>query len=996
MSAVPAFVSAVPSAVTVTYYSNGTQYSEETVNYGEPVSAPLAPAVPAGMTSFIGWSAEINGPENLYDFSVPVSEDLNLFAQFSDKYLISFKDAGGDIYYTRLVEADGYAVPPKAPPSGTDDVFVYWVIDNTYDMYDFSLPVNSNIVLRPVYDNSYYIYFNSMKGMPVEKQFIGAGEKADEPEEPLRAGYNFVFWSTKMDADPNYSGNAYDFSAPIDESLTLYAIWKPDELNKPEVKVIVWNEKEGLPLQFDKMDPKNYVYYDSFVIWELAGSTVEITESEMNQSYDYYIPAHSVFYRSVPAVVEGDGTTAVNVYYTNKIYTLFFNLNDTAAEMTDRGQSPEMTYTNSANPEEQHSIEVKVNMPVEEIWPLNGNDNFSIYKTDSSSSFQGWMIPLGLNDATGSSSYMIWVSKRMTVTAEMLPDSSYGNGSETGFTLDAYWISNGQDTGLRYMFEALPDEEKTGDAGVDYIEYGGKVYMNSTYSQIALSDGSAFKLKSIEGRTAVTEYALGFNDSSAELEELTGMNFTQYLIYDRMRFSLDFDTMGGSSISGETDIMSGEKLSTYVPAAPTRADYIFVGWYEDREYQKPYDLKNSSMPNRNLELFAKWERAGVTASFFDQDGGTLLGVQNLEYGGSVRPPANTDPYFLEIGTPYENSGIFKGWYQTLSNRLVVPYTFSNSIEKDVEIYGLYKTSGFRVTYDENGGTGKAPTDEETYKLNVLAPVKNASLQKESMILAGWQKIDSTGVIYYPGSTIKMYGNVDFEAVYAHSDSLVNLVYNTNYDGSTETKTDTVIEGRSYALRDDRTFKRSGYVLTGWSETPGATVPQYACGGEFLIPDGGASLYATWEEVQYFTVTFEIRDSEKHKGEITSQYEFKVEKGAPSVQAIPVAVRPSVDIIPDANGEYKYRFTGWDALPTFILKDLIVYANFENLERGGGSTGGATVVENMAGAEDSGSQAEDPMPGYETPLPPENPPRIIGLFLIAVGFFTFVRKQDQEE
>lgn len=998
MSTAPALISAAPSTVTVTYYSNGTQYGTETVNYGESAAAPIAPAVPAGMVSFIGWSTEINGQEKLYDFSAPVTGNLNLFAQFSDKHLISFKDADGDIFYTQLVEADDYVVPPEAPPSGTNDVFVYWVIDNTYDMYDFSLPVNSNIVLRPVYDNSYYIYFNSMKGTPVDKQLVGDGEKADEPEDPARTGYEFVFWSKAMDADPNYAGNAYDFSAPVTESLTLYAIWKPDEVNKPEVKVIVWKEKEGLPIQFDKMDPSNYVYHDSFIIWESAGSTVDIAESEMKQYYDYYIPAHSEFYRSVPAVVEGDGTTAVNVYYTNKIYTLYFNLNSTNAEMTDSSRSPQKTYTNTINPEDQYSIEVKVNMAVEDIWPLNGNDNFSIYRTDSVSSFQGWMIPLGLNAETGSSSYTIWVSKRQTVTAEMLPDSTYGNGSETGFTLEGYWISNGRDTNLRYMFEALPEEEKTGTAGIDYVEYNGKLYINSSYSQIALSNGSAFLPKSIEGKTALTEYALRLNETTGELETITGTDFNQYFIYDRTRYSLDFDTMGGSSISGETDIMSGETLSNYMPADPTRTDYVFVGWFEDREYQKPYDLENSIMPNRNLELFAKWEHAGVTATFFDQAGGTPLGVQNIELGGSVRQPANTDPYFLEIGTPYENRGVFKGWYQTLNNGLVVPYTFSTDIEKDVEIYGLYKTTGFKVAYNENGGTGTVPTDEETYKVNALAPVKNAALSKGSMILAGWQEKDKAGIIYYPGSTIKMYGNVGFEAVYANSDELVNLVYNANYDGSSETKTDTVIEGRSYALRDNQTFKRSGYVLTGWSEISGATTPQYSCGEAFLIPSGGTTLYATWEEVQYFTVTFEIREADQHKGVITSQYEFKVEKGALSVQAIPVAVRPSVDIIPDANGTLKYRFTGWEALPVTILKDLTVYANFEDLEKSGGGSGGTAVIEDKDNGNDAGSNADDPTQGYENPLLPGNPISRIAIYLfpLAIVIFAYVRKQDQEE
>ncbi|WNY23392.1 hypothetical protein MmiHf6_06990 [Methanimicrococcus hongohii] len=1000
LSVVPIPALAGGSTATVTFYADSKTYDTETVNVGETASVPIAPAVPAGMVSFIGWSKEINGADQLYDFSTPVTGNLNLFAQYSDKHLISFKDSDGDIFYTQLVEADDFVVPPEAPPSGTNDVFVYWVIDNTYDIYDFSLTVNSNIVLRPIYDNSYYIYFNSMKGTPVDNQLVAKDDYADEPTAPARDGYVFAFWSKKMDADPNSSGEAYDFSAPVTESLTLYAIWKSDDVNKPEVKIIIWKEKDNLPLQFDKTDTKNYVYHDSVVTWASAGSTFEVNESDMNSDYSYYIPEHREFYRSVPAVIEGDGTTSVNVYYTNKVYTLYFNLNNSYAEMEDRSNSLAKTYTYSVNQGDQYSIQIKLGMDIEDIWPVNGNDNFSITHSGTSA-FQGWLIPLGLNAETNTSSYTVWVSKRQIVTAEMLPDATYGNRSETGFTLNGYWITNGNDTDLKYLFEALPGEGKEGVAGIDYVEYNGKLYINSTkYSQIALSNGSAFLPKYIEGKTALTANALQFNPATEELEAIPSTNFTQYMVYDRQRYSLEFDTMGGSSVNSESGILSEEPLSSYLPADPTRQDYLFVGWFEDREYQRPYDLKNSTMPNRNLELFAKWEHAGVTATFYDQNGGTELGSQGVALGNAVIAPTNANPYFLEVGTAYPNLGVFKGWYHTLNNGLVVPYDFSVGIEKDVEIYGLYKTTGFKVVYDENGGTGDVPTDAETYKVNALAPVQNAALTKGTMILAGWQEADKTGMIYYPGSTIKIYGNVDFEAVYADSDSMVSLVYNANYDGSSETLTDTVIEDRSYALRDNQTFKRSGYALTGWSETPGATTPDYGCGDGFLIPSGGTTLYATWEEVQYFTVTFVIRDADLHKGQITSQYEFKVEKGAASVQAIPVAVRPSVDIIPDEYGEFKYRFTGWDALPVTIQKDLTVYANFENLDKGSsGGSGSASAAENDDD-NDGGSAASEVAPGqgFENALPGDfvlrNP--VIWIFPIAVVVFAYVRKQDEDE
>lgn len=1016
MSMMPSVVSADPLTVTVTYYSNGMEYSKETLTSGEKASSPIAPAVFAGNVSFAGWSKDPDGINNLYDFSTPVTENLNLYAQFSDKYLVSFKDADGDIFETQFIEAGEKVTPPTAPPSGTTDVFSYWAINGTDDIYDFNLPVNSNIILKPVYGNSYYIDFNSMKGTPVVDQLLAEGEKVSEPADPTRAGYEFAFWSKTMDAEPHITASAYDFSEDVTESFTLYAIWKANETNKPEVKVIIWKEKENLPIQFDKTDPSNFVYHDSFILEEKAGSIISIEENEMNNQYSYYIPEHSEFYRSVPATVEGDGTTSVNVYYTNIVYTINFHLTELNAEMIDSRQSPSKTYVYSENEDEQYSIQVKLNMNIEDIWPVKGHENFTVYLTGGDDPvFYGWTIPYGLNVNIDNPEGTILVSKRSIITAEILPDSTFGNGSETEFTLDAAWVEKMYvvEVDLRYMFEALPEDGKTGVNGEDYVEYNDKLYINNTaYSQKLISDGSLFVPKTIDGKTAVTAEALWFNKTADRLEEhiAGGAVIDQYLLYDHIRYTLKFDTTGGSSIADETGIIAGEPLSGYAPADPIRDDYIFIDWYEDTDHLKPFDLENDIMPSRNLELYAGWEHVGVTATFYDRAAGTKLGVQNVELYGPVRQPINSDSYYREVGTAYENLGVFRGWYQTLNNGLVIPYDFTNRIDTNVEIYGLYKTAGFEVTYNANGGAGEVPTDSETYKVNALAPVQNAPLIKDGLALAGWQEADKAGVIYYPGSNIRMYGNVMFEAVYADTDSLVDLIYDANYAESPETKTDKVIEDRVYSLRDNQTFIRSGYILTGWSENPNDITPQYACNSEFLIPAGGTTLYAIWEEADYFTVTFAIRDEDQHKGTIASQYIFQVEKGAASAEAIPAASRPAVDITPDGSGKIKYRFTGWDALPAVIQQSLTVYGNFEDIKESGGGGGTGTAV--IRDGTNEGNTSEEnntsaPAPGsetgYEMPIAPggavgQAATVVMFPFAIAVFFFLQMRtgKENEEE
>lgn len=316
-------------------------YETQYIESGNELSTPLSPALPLGMVSFLGWSKQEDGLEDLYDFSEPVTEDFVLYAQFSNKYLISFKNAHGDIFETKLVEK-GKSVPSPSekPPSGNTSLFMYWAVGDTEDFFDLSTPVYSNIVLRPIYGDSHYVYFNSTKGTPVEKQLVSNNAQAEPPENPTKAGYDFKFWSTNQSAKPTDTAEKYNFATPVTSSLTLYAVWNASTgNNRPDVKVILWKEKENLPLNFDKSDPANYVYHDSYIKKEFAGKeNATVTESEvdgnLSKTTSKKLPEYSTFYRASNTTIAGDGSSAINVYYTYNIYTIYFNLNGANSKLT--------------------------------------------------------------------------------------------------------------------------------------------------------------------------------------------------------------------------------------------------------------------------------------------------------------------------------------------------------------------------------------------------------------------------------------------------------------------------------------------------------------------------------------------------------------------------------------------------------------------------------------------------------------------------------------
>lgn len=66
----------------------------------------------------------------------------------------------------------------------------------------------------------YKVSFDSDGGSEVNSQMVRHGKTAEEPEEPTKAGYEFVAW---LDGDV-----VYDFSTPVTESLRLTAAWQWD------------------------------------------------------------------------------------------------------------------------------------------------------------------------------------------------------------------------------------------------------------------------------------------------------------------------------------------------------------------------------------------------------------------------------------------------------------------------------------------------------------------------------------------------------------------------------------------------------------------------------------------------------------------------------------------------------------------------------------------------------------------------------------------------
>lgn len=798
-----------PLIYTVTFVSAGSIVGTQSVQHGDMAKEQAAPAIPADQVSFEGWQGEDG---RAFDFSSPIVKDTTITASFDNLYWVKFLDAEGKVIDTRSV-AKGTSVAatdkPVAPPAGTTAVFSCWMLNG--EAYDFSKPVNSNLRLTPRFDNLCYVYFDSIGGTMVSTQIVAKDAKANEPERPIRPGYTFSHWSVSKD------GPAFNFAVTrVTADLLLHAVWIP---SMADYQIVLWVEKANYA-----GDPgtniQNYSYYSSIVKRAEAGSTVHadmLTDSEKNSVSTSEGKTFATYAFGTGAAVLGDGTTTINAYFKRIPFQYEF-------KNAKFGEALGKTF------------QFKYEQRIESVWPM-AND---VTAPDGvSGRFARW------NVANASASSDSWVTKRLTVTADMLPFR--GNT----VTLTAVWATLIQKH-VNYWFERLPGES----GGVQRtFNRTTKWYVKSEeYSQDfeSLAD-SSLSPKAIDGMNFAGEDGNTAND--------TLFNF----YYDRQTYMLNFNTVGGNAIEPIVKIMVGEPLKNKMPPTPQKTvngvDFVFVDWWQDAAYQMTFDADTAVMPAHDLKLFARWESTQFYVRFFDDvSGGALLDKKGVSVNERVVPDAAYDyvigqPYFHPDGTLI---GVFKGWYWYLpGTSLLVNYGIDTPVNADIDLYACWRTDGFTVSYAAGGASGSVPVDSGTYDFGVLAPVKDGSeLQWYYRTFIGW-KSSTDGARYYPGQAVKMTGDVVLTAQWVRRNEATTVTYEANLVGVKETNPVTwAVEKNASVQLGGAMYTHATYVMTGWNTKSDGSGTHYALGETITIGKKAITLYGEWKKsVANYTIHY---------------------------------------------------------------------------------------------------------------------------------------------
>lgn len=214
--------------------------------YGDAFLALPDPA-PAGQR-FSHWVASgmtlLNPTAERQDLTTPYS-DVTLTAVFvsTAKYTVTFDSNGGTIIPSQTVDALSTATAPE-DPERHGYIFGGWFTDDeTFEYrYDFTSRVKKDIDLYAKWlKTTFLVTFDSNGGTSVLPQAVVTGDAVLQPEDPVLEGYTFAGWYT----DNETFVNKYDFTAPVTDSLTLYAYWTLTPITR---YTVTFNSNGGTPV----------------------------------------------------------------------------------------------------------------------------------------------------------------------------------------------------------------------------------------------------------------------------------------------------------------------------------------------------------------------------------------------------------------------------------------------------------------------------------------------------------------------------------------------------------------------------------------------------------------------------------------------------------------------------------------------------------------------------------------------------------------------------
>lgn len=864
---------------------DGTPVETQTVRMNKPVTLPENPALDGHF--FGGWFTD-EDCTTPYDFSLPVTGDMTLYAQWIEihgqPYVVYHYKASleggwdiGTIQYGGEVPGQLVTATPMEYVGFAEDKLSVERVPSGYTQEGETLVLKlyyRRIQIKVQIENAGQDYPTQLTAPYGTLMLLG---------KPSKAGYDFDRWT---DAD----GNTVDTTMTVhieDLGDTIFANWVLQEGQAAYQVKHYLRSLEGA--------------YVLRVAEDLSGDVGDVVTVSPNNYVGFHVN-HSISDETATGIIQADNSLALRVYYDRDWITVRLeNTHNTAESVTaEYGSAANLPtpswpgYTFEGWQKEDGSfyqdddnIET-LGETVTAQWSAGATTLYTVryYKQD----IQGENMEIvSLEDLYGAAGSTVKAAIRKYPGFTYAPELSNVTGTvdaEEPLILNVYYtrntykvsfVSNGgtavdAQTGIYYTALATAPEDPT-KIGYDFEgwytdktlgdkhNFGVPVTHDLTlYAKWTPRDDTKYTVYHYRQAVTGTGYALADTD---HLEGTTGSEVTAQemdypgfhrnadhngnvvsatvapdgstvlaLYYDRNLYTATFYANGGSPVSKVKGIRYGATVAQ--PSDPTKDGYTFLRWRGDEKSEEGYDF--TAPVTANLSLYALWE-ANTYRVTFDYQGAT---GNNTVSSKSVIFDSSYD----ELPRPTRHGYDFLGWFteerdgdevtadtvaQTIGDHTLYAHWFAR--EDTPYTVEHYHQSPSGVGYELVDTDHLTGTTDTTV---IAEPRKYPGLQEDT---ANALRVGSGNLAGDGSLTLKLY--------YTRARHTL-LIDRANGQGM---ETHTVLYGAEVTL-PAAAPRRRGYTFAGWT----AEGVELGEGESFSMPDNAVTLTATWEAVDY-SVTY---------------------------------------------------------------------------------------------------------------------------------------------
>lgn len=726
--------------------------SDKIVEKGKKASSPTAPTLVH--YTFDGWYEDSSCSGNKWDFSSrTVTQNVTLYAKWTPKkYTVAFnKNGHGSNVASQSLDYNTVVTEPtKLTENGW--TFVGWFTDTALkNEWNFKYDkVNADTTLYAKWTQNDYTVTYDANGhgiAPKDTKKYHYGDKLDSKTAPTEAGYTFGGWFTTEAC----SGTAWDFDAStVADNVTLYAKWTAIDYT------LTYNMKShGTQIT----DSNKYHYGDTLTKptdpsetgWTFEGwYTDDACTSEWNFKYDT-VKDNTVLYAKwqekgykLTYDANGHGIAPVDstvYHYANEItkpadpiesgYTFdgWYKEKTCANKWKFKGETgadkfgeADITLYARWIPIE-YTAEFNLNGVTPTSWTAPSNtyhyeDKIARPSPEPSKegyAFGGWYKDSSCSDGNE------WYFQYDTLTSEVL------DMTNNKITLYAKWTQNEYNVTYIVNGHGTPPAQE-------------KLHFNDIIASAPSISVAGWTLEgwyTDPGFASTSKWVFGTGGT-----QITD-NITLYANWQQNNYTVTYhDNDRGTTTASATNQHYGDKITK--PADPSVTGYTFVGWYRSASCDEgdDWDFRSYTMPEQNLDLYAKWKKNEYKVTFDAKGHGTNPAQQTVKYNEKAAEPTtgNVEGYTLA------------GWYTDSSFADTAKWNFNtDSVTQNMTLYAKWIIETYTVDFNMMGHGTQVSSQTIEYDKKVSKP---ADPSQAGCIFDGW----------YSDSACKYRWNFDSDSI----------------------------------------------------------------------------------------------------------------------------------------------------------------------------------------------------------------------------------------